>query len=126
MNLTFGQKLLVAFGVLLLLVMAAFTVTSDLRLRHTTETYVEAMIDESVAQSTSSIAEWLNSKLATTEAAASALQPVVDDAQARNILAAFTRAGLCRGAGRRWLETGGLVPQSQPPPGVTVTGGARS
>ncbi|MBE03185.1 methyl-accepting chemotaxis protein [uncultured Marinobacter sp.] len=93
MNLTFGQKLLVAFGVLLLLVMAAFTVTSDLRLRHTTETYVEAMIDESVAQSTSSIAEWLNSKLATTEAAASALQPVVDDAQARNILAAFTRAG---------------------------------
>ena len=57
MQLTFGQKLLTAFGILLLLVMGAFTLSGDLRLQSTTETYVNALIDDTVQQSTSSIAE---------------------------------------------------------------------
>jgi methyl-accepting chemotaxis protein len=56
-QLTFGQKLLTAFGILLLLVMGAFTLSGDLRLQNTTETYVNALIDDTVQQSTSSIAD---------------------------------------------------------------------
>lgn len=59
MQLTFGQKLLTAFGILLLLVMGAFTFSGDLRLQNTTETYVHALVDDTVQQSTSSIAQWL-------------------------------------------------------------------
>ncbi|AZR43022.1 hypothetical protein MTMN5_03589 [Marinobacter salarius] len=43
MNLSFGQKLLVAFGILLLLVMGAFTLSGNLRLQETTDTYVDAL-----------------------------------------------------------------------------------
>lgn len=83
MQLTFGQKLLTAFGILLLLVMGAFTLSGDLRLQNTTKTYVDALIDDTVQQSTSSIAEWLNTRLVMTEATAKALESAGNDEEAR-------------------------------------------
>ncbi|MFN2361348.1 MAG: methyl-accepting chemotaxis protein [Marinobacter sp.] len=93
MNLSFGQKLLIAFGILLLLVMGAFTVSGDLRLQSTTDTYVEALINDTVEQSTTSIADWLNTRLTMTEATAKALESVGSDGDARVILAAATTGG---------------------------------
>ncbi|EON92560.1 methyl-accepting chemotaxis sensory transducer [Marinobacter lipolyticus SM19] len=93
MQLTFGQKLLTAFGVLLVLVMVAFTFSSDLRLQHTTDTYVDALIDEAVAQSTSGIADWLNTRLAMTEATAESMEQIRTDRQARVLLRSATAGG---------------------------------
>ncbi|EMP55397.1 methyl-accepting chemotaxis sensory transducer [Marinobacter santoriniensis NKSG1] len=93
MNLSFGQKLLIAFGILLLLAMGAFTLSGDYRLRNTTDTYVTALVDDTVNQSTSSIAQWLNTRLGMTEATARALEGVDSDPAARNILMAITRSG---------------------------------
>lgn len=93
MHLTFGQKLLVAFSVLLILVMAAFTISGNLRLQHTTETYVGALIENTADQNTSSIAEWLNTRLMMTEATAKALETTTDDQQARNLLTATSTGG---------------------------------
>ena len=93
MQLTFGQKLLTAFGILLLLVMGAFTLSGDLRLQSTTKTYVNALIDDTVQQSTSSIAEWLNTRLVMTEATAKALENAENDEEARVILQAITTGG---------------------------------
>ncbi|QSP93869.1 methyl-accepting chemotaxis protein [Marinobacter salinisoli] len=93
MNLTFGQKLLVAFGVLIVLIMAAFTFSADWRLQKTTGTYVETLIEDSVAESTASVADWLNTRLALTEAAAKALESSRSDSEARVILSSFTAGG---------------------------------
>ncbi|MEQ9547686.1 MAG: methyl-accepting chemotaxis protein [Marinobacter sp.] len=93
MQLTFGQKLLTAFGVLLILVMVALTLSGNLRLQHTTETYVDALIDEAVAQSTSAIAEWLNTRLAMTEATAESMEQIRTDRQARVLLQSATSGG---------------------------------
>ena len=93
MNLTFGQKLLSAFGVLLVLVMAAFTLSGDMRLRETTSTYVDALIEDAVAQSTPSIAEWLNTRLEMTEAVADSLGAIRSDNQARVVFQTVTRGG---------------------------------
>lgn len=93
MNLTFGQKLLIAFGILLLVAMGSFTISGDIRLRQTTDTYVNALIDDAVAQSTSSIADWLNTKLAMTEATAKAMETADNDEDARRVLQAMTTGG---------------------------------
>ncbi|WP_336366499.1 methyl-accepting chemotaxis protein [Marinobacter sp. C2H3] len=93
MNLSFGQKLLTAFGVLLLLSMAALTFSGDYQLQRTTNTYVQALMDDAVDQSTTSIARWLNTRLTMTEATAEAMTAVSDDAQARTVLAAINKSG---------------------------------
>ncbi|KMQ74434.1 methyl-accepting chemotaxis protein [Marinobacter subterrani] len=93
MQLTFGQKLLTAFAILLVLVMGVFTFTSDLRLENTTETYVDALIEDAVQQSTSSIAGWLNTRLLMTEATATALQGAENNEQARMVLQAIATGG---------------------------------
>lgn len=93
MQLTFGQKLLAAFGVLLLIVMGAFTISGDFRLQETTDTYVDALIEETVSQSTSSIADWLNSKQAMTKATAKALEAANSDEDVRWILQTMTAGG---------------------------------
>lgn len=93
MNLSFGQKLLIAFGMLLVLVMGAFTLSGDLRLQSTTDTYVDALIDDTVAQSTTSIADWLNTRLTMAEATAKAMESVSNDRQARVVLATSTTGG---------------------------------
>lgn len=93
MQLTFGQKLLTAFGILLLLVMGAFTITGDLRLQKTTGAYVEAMINDTIRQSRSAIADWLNTRLDMTEATASALETVRSDRQVRMVLQQTTSGG---------------------------------
>ncbi|MFL1453189.1 methyl-accepting chemotaxis protein [Marinobacter sp. GN3S48] len=93
MQLTFGQKLLTAFGVLLILVMVAFTWSGNLRLQDTTETYVDALIDEAVAQSTSGIADWLNTRLTMTEAVAKSMEDMRTDRQARVLLQSATTGG---------------------------------
>ncbi|MDI9245404.1 methyl-accepting chemotaxis protein [Marinobacter sp. CHS3-4] len=93
MNLSFGQKLLIAFSVLLVLVMGAFTFSGNLRLQNTTDTYVEALIDDTVAQSTQSIADWLNTRLEMTTATAKALESSTSDEEARVVLAQATSGG---------------------------------
>lgn len=93
MNLTFGQKLQIGFGVLLVLVMGAFTLSGDLSLRKTTSTYVDALIVDSVAQSTPNIAEWLNTRLQMTEAVADSLLAVESDDQVRTVFQTVTAGG---------------------------------
>lgn len=93
MNLSFGQKLLIAFSVLLILVMGAFTISGNLRLQNTTDTYVKALIEDTVAQSTESIADWLNTRLTMTTAAARALESSTTDEEARVVLAQATSGG---------------------------------
>lgn len=93
MNLTFGQKLQIGFGVLLVLVMGAFTLSGDLSLRKTTSTYVDALIVDSVAQSTPNIAEWLNTRLQMTEAVADSLLAVDSDDQVRTVFQTVTAGG---------------------------------
>lgn len=93
MNLTFGQKLLVTFSILLILVMAAFTISGNLRLQSTSQTYVDSLIENTADQNTSSIAEWLNTRLVMTEATASALETTENDQQARTLLQAVSTGG---------------------------------
>ncbi|MGO1691834.1 MAG: methyl-accepting chemotaxis protein [Marinobacter sp.] len=93
MHLTFGQKLLVAFSVLLILVMAAFTISGNLRLQNTTETYVDALIENTAEQNTDSIADWLNTRLTMTEATAKALIETNNDEQTRTVLQAMSTGG---------------------------------
>lgn len=93
MHLTFGQKLLVAFSILLILVMAAFTISGNLRLQNTTEMYVEALIENTAEQNTASIADWLNTRLAMTEATAKALEATTGDPQTRILLQAMSTGG---------------------------------
>lgn len=89
-RLSFGQKLLLAVGVLLFIVVATYAVIGDYRLTQTTDTYIDAMIDDSVSQSTSSIADWLNTRLKLTESTAAGLESAQDDEQARAILQTVT------------------------------------
>lgn len=93
MHLTFGQKLLVTFSVLLILVMAAFTISGNLRLQNTSQTYVDSLIENTAEQNTSSIAEWLNTRLVMTEATAKALEKSANDEQARTLLQAISTGG---------------------------------
>ncbi|WP_404362628.1 methyl-accepting chemotaxis protein [Marinobacter sp.] len=92
-SLSFGQKLLFAVGILLVLVMGTYAIMGDYRLTRTTDTYVDALIDDAVAQSTSSIAEWLNTRLSMTEAVAKALESAETDDQAQAILQSATQGG---------------------------------
>jgi len=92
-QLTFGQKLLVTFGILLVLVMGAITVVGDMRLKSTTSTYIDALIEDAVVQNTSSIAEWLNTRLVMTEAVAESLENAQSDGQRRNILKTVSTGG---------------------------------
>ncbi|MCK7543075.1 methyl-accepting chemotaxis protein [Marinobacter bryozoorum] len=93
MNLSFGQKLLIAFGVLLVLVVGSYAITGDQRLTSTTDRYVEAMSGDAAAQATASIAEWLNTRLRMTEGVAEALESAEDDRQARAILRSANTGG---------------------------------
>ncbi|WP_207950592.1 methyl-accepting chemotaxis protein [Marinobacter sp. JSM 1782161] len=92
-SMSFGQKLLTAVAILLIIVVSLYALTGDRRLVTTTETYVEAMVEDSVNQSTASIAEWLNAKMDMTESTAAALAKVDSRAQARVLLQAATRGG---------------------------------
>ncbi|WP_375177103.1 methyl-accepting chemotaxis protein [Marinobacter mobilis] len=89
-RLSFGQKLLICFGVLLVLTVGTYALTSDIRLRNTTSTYVAALNADTVAQSTASIADWLNTRLDATEATATALATARNQSQARAILGLTT------------------------------------
>jgi len=100
-QLSFGQKLLVAVGVLIVVIMSVFTFTADQRLQNTTETYVTAMLDDAVKQSTASIADWLNTRLDMTEAVASSLRNIRTDNMARNLL-----DGMTRGSGAKDVYVG--------------------
>ncbi|PAV26406.1 methyl-accepting chemotaxis sensory transducer with Cache sensor [Tamilnaduibacter salinus] len=90
---SFGQKLLTAFAILLVIVISTYAIMGDRRLVGTTNTYVEALIDDAVAQGTASIAEWLNTRLAMSDAAAAALENVTGDEQARKVLQTATQGG---------------------------------
>jgi len=72
-QLSFGQKLLIAVGIIILVIMGLFTFAADRRLQSTTDTYVNAMLDGAVQQSTANISDWLNTRLDMTEATADAL-----------------------------------------------------
>src|SRR5690554_308623 len=73
--------------------MGSFTISGDIRLQQTTDTYVGALIDDAVAQSTSSIADWLNTRLAMTEATAKALETTDNDDDARRLFQAISAGG---------------------------------
>ncbi len=92
-NFSFGQKLLATVAVLLVLVISVYAFIGDRRLMSTTDTYVEAMIDDAIAQNTASVAVWLNGRLDVTEAAATALVNATDDDQAQTQLQLATRGG---------------------------------
>ncbi|WP_190294859.1 methyl-accepting chemotaxis protein [Marinobacter sp. R17] len=92
-SMSFGQKLLTAVAVLLIAVISVYAVMGDRRLVKTTDTYVEAMVDDSINQSTASIAEWLNGRLDMVEATADGLRHVENEAQARTLLQTATRGG---------------------------------
>ncbi|MDX5328706.1 MAG: methyl-accepting chemotaxis protein [Marinobacter sp.] len=104
MQLSFGQKLLVAVGVLIIVIMAVFTWTADQRLQRTTNTYVTAMLDDAVKQSTASIADWLNTRLDLTEATAAALTGIRSDNLARNLM-----NGMTEGSGAKDVYVGTLA-----------------
>lgn len=89
-RLSFGQKLLICFGILLVLTIGAYALMGDIRLRNTTSTYVDALNVDTVAQSTASIADWLNTRLSATEATAAALATARNQSQARAILGLTT------------------------------------
>lgn len=93
MNLTFGQKLLAAFGILLVLVMSAFTFAGDYRLKKTTGTYIDALIEDAVAQTTPRITDWLNTRLNMTEAVAESLMDIKTDDQARTVFQTIKEGG---------------------------------
>lgn len=92
-SMSFGQKLLTAVAILLIFVISTYAVMGDRRLVGTTDTYVQALIDDSVAQSTASIAEWLNSHLSITEGVAAALPQVEKQTAARAVLQSATKGG---------------------------------
>lgn len=92
-SMSFGQKLLTAVAVLLIVVISTYAVMGDRRLTNTTDTYVQALVDDSVAQSTASIAEWLNSHLSITEGVAVGLAQVEEQPAARAILQSATTGG---------------------------------
>ncbi|PFG52581.1 methyl-accepting chemotaxis sensory transducer with Cache sensor [Marinobacter sp. LV10R520-4] len=93
MQLTCGQKLLVTFGIILVLLMGTITIVGDMRLKSTTSTYVDALTKDAVAKNTSSIAEWLNTRLVMTEAVAESLGNAQSDEQRRNILQTVSTGG---------------------------------
>ena len=90
MQLSFGQKLLIAVGAIILIIMGLFTFAADRRLQSTTNSYVEAMLDDAVHQSTASIADWLNTRLRLTEATATTLETVSNNRLVRNLLDGMT------------------------------------
>ena len=93
MQLSFGQKLLIAVGIIILVIMGLFTFAADRRLQDTTNTYVSAMLNDAVRQGTASIADWLNTRLRMTEATADALVNIGSDRMARNLMNGMTEGG---------------------------------
>ncbi|EBA01269.1 Methyl-accepting chemotaxis protein [Marinobacter sp. ELB17] len=73
--------------------MGAITIVGDMRLKSTTSTYVDALTKDAVAKNTSSIAEWLNTRLVMTEAVAESLGNAQSDEQRRNILQTVSTGG---------------------------------
>jgi methyl-accepting chemotaxis protein len=73
--------------------MGAITIVGDMRLKSTTSTYIDALIEDAVVQNTSSIAEWLNTRLVMTEAVAESLENAQSDGQRRNILQTVSTGG---------------------------------
>ncbi|KPQ30074.1 MAG: methyl-accepting chemotaxis protein [Marinobacter excellens HL-55] len=96
MKFSFAQKLLIAVGTLIALLMAALTIATDIRLRSTTDRYVDALMQDAVNQSTSSISDWLNTRLDMAEATAIALEGVRTDNMARVLMEAMTKGGNIR------------------------------
>lgn len=86
-SLSFSQKLLFVFGALLVLAMLAMALINDSRLRGHTERNLDALQEQVVDQSTASIANWLNSRLSTTESFARAAETVESDEGIRELSA---------------------------------------
>ncbi|MBE0484893.1 methyl-accepting chemotaxis protein [Marinobacter sp.] len=93
MNFSFAQKLLIAVGTLIAVLMMALTVATDVRLRSTTDRYIDALMQDAVTQSTSSISDWLNTRLDMAEATAQALEQIRTDNTARVLMEAMTQGG---------------------------------
>ncbi|GGC71464.1 methyl-accepting chemotaxis protein PctA [Marinobacter halophilus] len=76
-----------------MLLMMALTFATDVRLKSTTDRYVDALMQDAVAQSTSSISDWLNTRLDLAEATATALEDIRTDNTARLLMQAMTSGG---------------------------------
>lgn len=86
-SLSFSQKLLIVFGTLLVLAMLASAVLNDSRLSSHTERNLEALTEQVVNQSTATIAQWLNTRLSTTQRFAETAESVTSDKEMRNLAA---------------------------------------
>jgi len=87
-HLSLSQKLLAVFGLLLVLIMASYALLNDTRLQSQTEKNQQALRQQVIAQSTASIAEWLNTRMSISESMAVAMEAAQDDDDARNLLIA--------------------------------------
>lgn len=92
-SLTFSQKLLSAFGVLMVVVMGIYGLINDQRLSAQTDLSLATLKQQIFDQSTDSIAEWLNTRLALTQTAATALAKMESEEEARTLLNAVRSGG---------------------------------
>jgi len=93
LHLTFRSKLSLSFAALFLVTIGVLLISSDIKLRDTTETYVNALIDESVVQSATSMSNWLNTRLKLVSAVAENLSDATTDSEVREVLQAVTAGG---------------------------------
>ncbi|WP_097461434.1 methyl-accepting chemotaxis protein [Mangrovitalea sediminis] len=127
-QLSFGQKLLSAFALLLIILITVYVVINDRRLSSTTQDYLNAMKQEVVRQSTTSIAQWLNTRLDITQGVADQLKGVTTDDQAQRLFMTATTGGgfkdvyVGTGSGKMLMESAeaastlpaGYDPRSRP------------
>ncbi|MFE8069952.1 methyl-accepting chemotaxis protein [Marinobacteraceae bacterium S3BR75-40.1] len=92
-RLGFGQKLLLAVGCLLVLVMGTYGVINQWRFANAEEAGLESLKSDVVAQSTTGISEWLNTRMQMTTGSAAALNGAGDIEQVRAILSAAKEGG---------------------------------
>lgn len=92
-SLSFGQKLMLAFGILMVLVMGGYGFINDRQLTSQTDENLAALKQQVVEQSTRSVGEWLNTRLAIVENTAQALAETRSESQTQSLLKAMTAAG---------------------------------
>ncbi len=84
-SLSFSQKLLIVFGGLLVITMAAYALVNDSRLSGHTERNLTELRSQVVDQSTASISQWLNTRLEVAESFAKSAEGANDEFDLRNL-----------------------------------------
>lgn len=92
-NLSFGQKLLTAIAVLLVVIFSVYGVINDARYTSMTQQYLQTLDNQVISQSSGSIADWLNTRLRMIKAVANQLQGAQTDAQAQALFMSAVTGG---------------------------------